>query len=206
MSRFPRVLKVLLIDNYDSFTWNLAHYLEELGADLQVVLNDRAGTDWIAEQAFDAWVISPGPGRPEDGGISLDLARLAAGRKPLLGVCLGHQALAQAHGGRIVRAPLLMHGKTSVIHHDGEALFEGLERPFEATRYHSLVVDPSSVPDAFLVDARTADGVVMGIRHRTWPLFGIQFHPESVLTLVGKHLLANFLTIAEGWKRPTAVA
>ncbi len=189
-------MRVLLLDNYDSFTWNLAHYLEELGARTHVVLNDEVSVDWVERQQFDAWVISPGPGTPDDGGISLQLARRAAGGTPLLGVCLGHQALAQAYGASITRAAVLMHGKTSAIFHDGQDLFGTLGRPFEATRYHSLVVDPASMPREFRVTAWTADAVVMGIRHRTLPSYGIQFHPESVLTLEGKPLLANFLSIA----------
>ena len=188
-------MRILLLDNYDSFTWNLAHYLEELGAEPHVVLNDEVSVEWVERQAFDAWVLSPGPGTPDEGGISLDLARRAAGRVPLLGVCLGHQALAQAYGARVQRADVLMHGKTSSIFHDGQDLFGKLARPFDATRYHSLVVDPASLPREFRVTAWTRDGVVMGIRHRIWPLFGIQFHPESVLTLAGKPLLANFISI-----------
>ncbi len=195
-------MRVLLLDNYDSFTWNLAHYLEELGAEPHVVLHDEVSVDWVERQQFDAWVISPGPGSPDDGGISLELARSAAGRTPLLGVCLGHQALAQAYGARIIRAEVLVHGKTSAIFHDGRDLFGTLGSPFDATRYHSLVVDPASLPRELRVIAWTADGVVMGIRHRTWPSFGIQFHPESVLTLEGKPLLANFLSIAARSRRP----
>jgi len=188
-------MRILLVDNYDSFTWNLAHYLEELGAELHVAQNDEVSVEWVERQEFDAWLLSPGPGTPDDGGISLELARSAAGRVPLLGVCLGHQALAQAYGARVTRAEVLVHGKTSSIFHDGQDLFEKLERPFDATRYHSLVVDPASLPREFRVTAWTADGVVMGIQHRIWPLFGIQFHPESVLTLEGKPLLANFISI-----------
>jgi anthranilate synthase/aminodeoxychorismate synthase-like glutamine amidotransferase len=186
-------MRVLLLDNYDSFTWNLAHYLEELGARVEVVLNDRIDAGEARRRRFDAWVISPGPGRPENAGVSLDLVRAAAGHRPLLGVCLGHQALAQAYGATIVRAPELIHGKSSPIHHDGRGLFDGLSRPFHATRYHSLIVEPRSLPDVFEVTARTADGIVMAIRHRRWPLHGIQFHPESILTVEGKTLLANFL-------------
>jgi anthranilate synthase component 2 len=189
-------MRVLLLDNYDSFTWNLAHYLEELGASVEVVLNDEVEVEPLRARGYDAWVISPGPGRPEGAGISLDLVRAADARTPLLGVCLGHQTLARAHGARIVRAPQLMHGKTSSIHHEGRGLFRGLPRPFEATRYHSLVIAPESLPDSLEVTARTADGVVMGIRHRHLPSYGIQFHPESVLTLEGKPLLANFLAVA----------
>ena len=194
-------MRVLLLDNYDSFTWNLAHYLEELGAELHVALNDEVSVDWVEREEFDAWVISPGPGSPDDGGISLELARSAGGRTPLLGVCLGHQALALANGARITRAEVLVHGKTSAIFHDGRDLFGTLRRPFDATRYHSLVVEPASLPRDFRVTAWTADGIVMGIRHRIWPLFGIQFHPESVLTLEGKPLLGNFLSIAARARR-----
>ena len=198
----PALQRLLLLDNYDSFTWNLAQYLQELGADVRVLLNDQFSVDWIEEQAFDGVVISPGPGRPEDAGISLALILALAGRVPILGVCLGHQAIAQAYGARIVQAPTLMHGKTSRIEHDGAGLFRGLAQPFEATRYHSLVVEPDSLSDEFDVTARSADGVIMGIRHRTLPLWGVQFHPESVLTLEGKTLLANFLSLASAVPHP----
>jgi anthranilate synthase component 2 len=199
-------VRLLLLDNYDSFTWNLSQYLQELGADVRVVLNDRVDVAWVREQAPDAVVVSPGPGRPEEAGISLALIADCAGRVPLLGVCLGHQALAQVHGARIVSAPVLMHGKTSWIEHDGTGLFQGLERPFEATRYHSLVVDPSSVAPELRVNAATADGVIMALEHRRWPLWGVQFHPESVLTRAGKPLLANFLELSRGWRRSAAPA
>ena len=185
--------RLLLLDNYDSFTWNLAQCFGELGADVDVRLHDAVDVAWCLESGFDALVISPGPGRPEDAGISLELIRANAGRLPLLGVCLGHQALAQAHGARIVRAPTLMHGKTSRIVHDGAGLFRGLEQGFEATRYHSLTVDPSTLSPDFVVRARTADGVIMAIEHRASPLHGVQFHPESVQTHAGPALLANFL-------------
>lgn len=187
-------LRLLLLDNYDSFTWNLAHYFEELGADVDVRLNDAVNVDWCVDQGFAGWVISPGPGRPENAGISLDLVRASAGRgMPLLGVCLGHQALAQAHGASIVSAPTLMHGKTSNIDHDGRGVFEGLPQGFVATRYHSLVVDRTGLGDEISVCAESDDGVVMGIRHRHLPLHGVQFHPESVLTVCGKRMLANFM-------------
>jgi anthranilate synthase/aminodeoxychorismate synthase-like glutamine amidotransferase len=186
-------LRLLLLDNYDSFTYNLVQYLEELGASVTVVRNDRISPAEVERQGFRAVVISPGPGRPEEAGISVELIRRVAPTTPLLGVCLGHQAIAYSLGGRIVQAPTIMHGKTSLIRHDGRTLFEGLKNPFEATRYHSLVVDPGSLPSDLEVSARTPDGVVMGIRHRTFPLEGVQFHPESVLTLEGKALLANFL-------------
>jgi anthranilate synthase/aminodeoxychorismate synthase-like glutamine amidotransferase len=194
-------MRVLLVDNYDSFTWNLVHYLEELGARVEVVLNDETDVEQVRERGFDAWVISPGPGRPEQAGISVDLVRAATACTPLLGVCLGHQALALAYGARVVRAPVLMHGKTSAVHHDGQGLFLGLQQPFVATRYHSLVVEARSLPAIFEISARTVDGVVMAVRHRSLPLFGVQFHPESVLTVEGKPLVANFLALAARRRR-----
>jgi anthranilate synthase component 2 len=185
---------LLLLDNHDSFTWNLAQYLAELGADVDVRLNDEIGVDWCAARGFDAVVVSPGPGRPERAGITPQLVRAAAAwRLPLLGVCLGHQALAQAWGARIVPAPTLVHGKTSPILHDGRGLFRGLPDAFPATRYHSLVVDEATLDASFRVTARTPDGLIMGLEHRHLPLHGVQFHPESVLTLQGKRLLGNFL-------------
>jgi len=190
--------RLLLLDNYDSFTWNLAQYLAELGAELEVKLNDRVEVSWCVEQGFDAVVISPGPGRPERAGIALELIRAIAGELPLLGVCLGHQALAQVYGARIVHAPTLMHGKTSSIVHNGKGIFAGLEQSFEATRYHSLVVDESTLNGDFEITARTPEGVIMGIEHRRVPLFGVQFHPESVLTHEGKRLLGNFLALVDG--------
>jgi len=188
-------LRVLLVDNHDSFTWNLAQYLEQLGVDLTVRLNDVLSVDEALAPGPDAVVISPGPGRPENSGITLDLVRRCAGSTPLLGVCLGHQAIAQAFGAAIVPAPTLMHGKTSPIEHDGDGLFAGLPSPFDATRYHSLVVDPATLPREFTVTANTAEGVIMGIRHRRWPLWGVQFHPESILTVEGMTLLRNFLAL-----------
>jgi anthranilate synthase/aminodeoxychorismate synthase-like glutamine amidotransferase len=184
---------ILLVDNYDSFTYNLYQYLGELGAAVRVVRNDELGAEEALGLGPEAIVISPGPGTPDQSGISLDVIRLAAGRVPLLGVCLGHQALGQAFGGRVVRAPRLMHGKTSEIHHDGRGVFAGLPQPFTATRYHSLVVERDSVPASLEVTAWTGDGVVMGLRHRQHALEGVQFHPESILTTAGKDLLRNFL-------------
>jgi anthranilate synthase/aminodeoxychorismate synthase-like glutamine amidotransferase len=189
---------ILLLDNYDSFTYNLYQYLGELGADVRVVRNDEMTAGDVLALAPRAVVISPGPGTPDQAGISLDLIRACAGRLPLLGVCLGHQALGQAFGGEVVRAPRLMHGKTSEIEHDGRGVFAGLPRPFTATRYHSLVVDPASVPGCLEVSAWTDGGVVMGLRHRELPLEGVQFHPESILTRAGKDLLRNFLRVATG--------
>ena len=183
--------RIFLIDNYHSFTYNLAQEMGELGAHVEVVRNDAF--DPAAIEA-DGIVISPGPGTPDDAGLSLQVVRDWAGRLPILGVCLGHQCIGQLYGGAIVRAPELVHGKTSAIHHDGEGVFAGLPQPFDATRYHSLVVDAATVPDALEVTARTADGLIMGLRHRTLPLEGVQFHPESILTLSGMALLGNFLS------------
>jgi anthranilate synthase/aminodeoxychorismate synthase-like glutamine amidotransferase len=186
-------MRVLLVDNYDSFTYNLYQYLGELGADTEVVRNDALSADEALARGVDRIVISPGPGNPDEAGVSLALIRKAAGRVPLLGVCLGHQALGQAFGGSVVRAPKLMHGKTSEIHHDGRSIFDKLPQAFTATRYHSLIVARDSVPACLEVSAWTADGLVMGLRHREFPLEGVQFHPESVLTSAGKDLLHNFL-------------
>ncbi len=190
---------IFVLDNYDSFTYNLVQYLMELGARVEVERNDRVTVDGVMARRPAGIVISPGPGRPESAGVTLDLIARAARMVPLLGVCLGHQAIAQAFGGRIVRASRLMHGKTSLIRHDGKGVFEGVSSPFEATRYHSLVVEPGSfgtelVPSAFTSDG--ADEVIMGLRHREYPgvpLEGVQFHPESILTREGKKMLANFL-------------
>jgi len=184
---------ILVLDNYDSFTYNLVQYLAELGERVEVRRNDAITVKEALGRGYRALVISPGPGVPRGAGISLDLVRAAAGRLPLLGVCLGHQAVAEAYGGRIVQARTLMHGKTSSIHHDGRTLFREIPDPFPATRYHSLVVERASVPDVFEVSAWTEDGAVMGLRHRGLPLEGVQFHPESVLTTDGKRMLRNWL-------------
>jgi anthranilate synthase/aminodeoxychorismate synthase-like glutamine amidotransferase len=186
---------IFLVDNYDSFTYNLFQYLSELGASVQVRRNDRFTLDELEQIDPDAVVISPGPGRPSDAGLTPVLVQRFAGRWPILGVCLGHQAIGEVFGGRIVRAPRLFHGKVSAIHHDGKNVFAGLANPLTATRYHSLVIDPSSVPACLEVSARTADGVIMGIRHRDLPVEGVQFHPESALTPEGKQLLGNFLSL-----------
>ncbi len=185
--------RVLVVDNYDSFVYNLVQELGELGAEPVVFRNDAIDVDEIRAERPDAVLISPGPGRPEDGGVSLEVIRSLAGEIPLLGVCLGHQCIGEAYGGEIVAAPHLMHGKTSEIHHDGQGLFAGLPNPFVATRYHSLVVRPESVPGELEVTATSSDGVVMGLRHRSLAVEGVQFHPESVLTASGPALLANFL-------------
>jgi anthranilate synthase/aminodeoxychorismate synthase-like glutamine amidotransferase len=185
---------LLLIDNYDSFTYNLAQYLGELGAEVRVERNDRITVDQILEQGFDRIVISPGPKTPDEAGISLDVIRRLSGRLPILGVCLGHQAIGQAFGGKVVRAAQVMHGKTSKIFHDESRLFRGLPNPIEATRYHSLVVEPTSLPSCLRVIAKTWEEEIMAIEHRELPVWGVQFHPESILTPDGKHLLTNFLS------------
>jgi anthranilate synthase/aminodeoxychorismate synthase-like glutamine amidotransferase len=187
---------LLLIDNYDSFTWNLAQYFGELGADVTVERNDAITVDAIAARAPDAIAISPGPCTPNEAGISLDLVRRFAGTIPILGVCLGHQCIAQAFGGRIVRGARVMHGKTSKIFHDERGLYAGVENPFIATRYHSLLLAPDSMPDSLEVTAKTWEDEIMGVRHKTLRVEGVQFHPESIMTTVGKQLLANFLTMA----------
>ena len=185
---------ILLIDNYDSFTWNLAHRLGELGAEVRVRRNDAVTADEIAALEPAALVISPGPGRPEQAGVSVAVIRRFAGAIPILGVCLGHQALAVAFGGRVTRAVTPMHGKVSRVRHDGQGLFAGLGSSFEAGRYHSLVIAPDDIPGGFVADAWAEDdGALMGVRHEAWPVFGVQFHPESVLTPVGQRILQNFL-------------
>ena len=184
---------ILVIDNYDSFTSNLVQYLGELGADVEVRRNDAITLAEIAERRPHGIVISPGPCTPNEAGISVPVIERFAGEVPILGVCLGHQAIGAALGGRIVRAPRIMHGKTSPIHHDGRGVFRQLANPFDATRYHSLVIDPDSVPAELEVSAWTDQGEIMGVRHRHVALEGVQFHPESILTLEGKRLLHNFL-------------
>ncbi|GAA0716039.1 aminodeoxychorismate/anthranilate synthase component II [Dokdonella soli] len=190
---------LLMIDNYDSFTWNLVQYFGELGEDVRVIRNDEMTLPALRALAPAAIVISPGPGTPDDAGVSLEILGKLAGVVPIFGVCLGHQAIGQAFGGKVVRAREIMHGKTSLIHHDGKGVFRGLPNPFEATRYHSLVVEKSSLPDCLEVSAWTqnADGSVdeiMGLRHRSLPVEGVQFHPESILTQHGHDLLRNFLS------------
>jgi len=185
--------RVFVVDNYDSFTYNLVQQLGELGAEVEVARNDAFSLADLDALAPDGIVISPGPGTPADAGLSNDVVRTCAGRTPLLGVCLGHQCIGAVYGGHVVRAPELVHGKTSAMHHDGAGIFAGLPRPFEATRYHSLVVDAATFPAELEVTARTATGLIMGLRHRTLAVEGVQFHPESILTRVGPDLLANFL-------------
>jgi len=186
---------ILMIDNYDSFTYNLVQYLGELGADVQTFRNDQITLDQIQALAPDKIVISPGPCDPPKAGISMAVIARFAGQIPILGVCLGHQSIAAALGGKVVLAGRLMHGKTSPIIHDGQTIFANLPNPFDATRYHSLLVERESLPDHFQISAWTAEGEIMGLRHKHFPLEGIQFHPESILTRVGKDLLANFLKL-----------
>jgi anthranilate synthase component II len=187
---------ILMIDNYDSFTYNLVQYLGELGADVRVYRNDQISVAEIERLSPEKIVISPGPCTPKEAGISCDVIRFFAGRVPILGVCLGHQCIGDVFGGEVVRAPALFHGKTSMIYHDGKTIFRGLPRPFEATRYHSLVIRRETLPDCLELSAETDDGVIMGVRHRELLVEGVQFHPESILTREGKQLLANFLSQA----------
>jgi anthranilate synthase component 2 len=184
---------VLMIDNYDSFTFNLVQYFGELGADVEVVRNDEITLDEVAARAPERIVISPGPCTPSEAGVSVPLIQRFAGQVPILGVCLGHQAIGQAFGGRVVRAARVMHGKLSPIVHEGTGVFDGLPSPFSATRYHSLAIERASLPDALEVTATADDGEIMGVRHRSYPVEGVQFHPEAILTEHGRRLLANFL-------------
>ncbi len=184
---------LVMIDNYDSFVYNLVQYLGELGVELRVFRNDAVTVDDILALRPDGVVISPGPCSPREAGISVELIRRLAGRVPILGVCLGHQAIGEAFGGRVVRAPEIVHGKTSWIYHDGRTIFKGLSNPFEATRYHSLIVAREGLPECLEVSAWTENGLIMGLRHREYPIEGVQFHPESILTVEGKALLRNFL-------------
>ena len=184
---------LLVIDNYDSFTYNLVQYLGELGQEVRVVRNDGIAAADVAGLAPSHIVVSPGPCTPNEAGISLDVIKMYAGKIPILGVCLGHQSIGQAFGGKIVRAARVMHGKTSMIHHDGKGVFSGLPNPFEATRYHSLLIERASIPDSLEITAHTAENEIMAVRHKTLPVEGVQFHPESFLTKAGKDLLANFI-------------
>lgn len=186
---------LLLLDNYDSFTYNLAQYLGQLGQELEVRRNDQVTLDDVAALHPERIVISPGPCTPREAGISVPLIQRFAGEVPILGVCLGHQAIGAAFGGRVIRAPEIMHGKTSEIRHDERTIFEKLPNPFVATRYHSLIVERESLPECLAISAATEDGTIMGLRHKTLPVEGVQFHPESVLTSAGFHLLENFLRL-----------
>jgi anthranilate synthase component 2 len=187
---------ILLIDNYDSFTYNLFHYLGELGADVVVKRNDEISAREALSMGADAIILSPGPCTPNEAGICLDVIRDAGGRVPILGVCLGHQAIGQVYGGKVVRAPEPMHGKLSRIHHTGKGVFRGLNNDFEATRYHSLTIAPETMPASLEVTATTSDGVIMGVMHKSHPVHGVQFHPESIASENGHALLQNFLTLA----------
>ena len=187
---------IFVLDNYDSFTYNLVQYLGELGQQLVVRRNDQVGVEEIERMNPERIVISPGPCTPRKAGISIELVRHFAGKKPVLGVCLGHQAIGEAFGGKVVRAPYLMHGKLSQIHHDGRTVFRGLPQDFSATRYHSLIVEKDKLPEELEVSATTPDGLIMGLRHRRFQVEGVQFHPESILTGVGKQLLRNFLELS----------
>jgi anthranilate synthase/aminodeoxychorismate synthase-like glutamine amidotransferase len=184
---------IVMIDNYDSFTYNLVQYLGELGEDLHVIRNDELTVDEIRALSPKLIVISPGPGTPDDAGITLSVIEKLAGEIPIFGVCLGHQSIGQAFGGKIIRASQLMHGKTSDIHHDGKGVFQNLPTPFTATRYHSLIIDPASIPDSLEISAQTETGEIMAIRHRFLPIEGVQFHPESLLSQYGKQILINFI-------------
>ncbi len=186
---------LLMIDNYDSFTYNLVQYLGELGQDPKVYRNNKITIAEIERMKPERIVISPGPCTPKEAGISIDVIKHFAGKIPLLGVCLGHQSIGDAFGGDVIRAPYLMHGKTSMIHHDGRTIFKGLPNPFEATRYHSLIIKRETLPAALEVSAWTEDGIIMGVRHKEFKVEGVQFHPESILTSAGKDLLRNFLKL-----------
>ena len=186
---------ILMIDNYDSFTYNLVQYLGELGAQIEVRRNDQTTLEEIERMSPERIVISPGPKTPNEAGLCLELIKKFAGRLPILGVCLGHQAIGQAFGGKVVRAPQIMHGKTSDVHHDGKTIFAGLPNPLPATRYHSLIVERASLPTCLAISATSPDGLIMALRHKELRVEGVQFHPESVLTAVGKQLLANFLKL-----------
>jgi len=187
---------VFVLDNYDSFTFNLVQYMGELGADVVVRRNDELTPQEVEALHPERIVLSPGPCTPQEAGISIDLIRHMAGKVPILGVCLGHQAIGAAFGGNIIRAPKLMHGKTSAVQHDGKTIFDGISTPMTCTRYHSLIVEEKGLPKDLEVSARTADGTIMGLRHRSFPVEGVQFHPESVLTTDGKRLIQNFLKLA----------
>ena len=186
---------LLVIDNYDSFTYNLVQYFGELGAEMKVFRNDEITLDEIADLAPERILISPGPKAPKDAGISCDTIRRFGETTPIFGVCLGHQSIGEVYGGDVIRAPRLMHGKTSPIEHDDKGVFKGLPDPFTATRYHSLIVDRTTVPDCLEICAETAEGEIMGLRHKEFPIHGVQFHPESILTTEGKRLLQNFLDL-----------
>ena len=184
---------LLLLDNYDSFTYNVYQLLAELGAEIEVVRNDAATVGELAKRGYSGVVISPGPGEPKDAGVAEDLILEMKGRVPILGVCLGHQAIGEVFGAKVVRAPKIVHGKTSSVRHDGAGIYQGLPQPFDVGRYHSLILDRKTLPDALAVTAETDDGIIMGVRHKTYDVEGVQFHPESILTPDGRTILRNFL-------------
>jgi anthranilate synthase component II len=187
---------LILIDNYDSFTYNLVHYLGELGTPSEVIRNDKISVADVLKKKPSAIVLSPGPCTPNEAGVCLDLIQAAAGQVPILGVCLGHQAIGQSYGGKIIRAPAPMHGKLSEIHHKGQGVFQGLPERFEITRYHSLIIERETLPDCLQITAETDDGIIMGVQHREHPVHGVQFHPESIASEHGHDILANFLKLA----------
>lgn len=200
-------MRLLMIDNYDSFTYNLVQYLGELGAKVDVVRNDVADVDALMARAGEGLVISPGPGTPDDAGVSVEaVQKFGAAGIPVLGVCLGHQSIGVAYGARIVRASSIMHGKISTVTHDEQGIFSGLPKRFDATRYHSLVIEESSIPDTLEISARTDDGEIMGVRHRSLPIEGVQFHPESIMTGEGKALLGRFLALCRERRQRRSVA
>ncbi len=203
---------ITLLDNYDSFTYNLVHYLGELDVEVSVYRNDKVTVDDVIAQNPEAIIISPGPCDPDQAGISLELVKAVAGKIPLLGVCLGHQTIGQVFGGAIIKAPTLMHGKLSHMHHSDKTLFKGLPSPFEATRYHSLIIDKKTLPDCLEIIAETSDGIIMAVRHKNYDIYGVQFHPESIASQYGHAILANFLSLAKikhaspvEHKRPTLI-
>ena len=198
--------RVILIDNYDSFTWNLVHYLGSLGADVSVYRNDEISTGDVIRAAPDAIVLSPGPCTPKEAGICLDLIHAAGGTIPIFGVCLGHQSIGDAYGGEVVRAPQPIHGKLSTVLHKGETIFRGINGPFQATRYHSLVVKRDTLPNDLMVTAETEDGLIMGLSHRHHPVHGVQFHPESILSEHGHLMMKNFLDLAKAWNEGPRMA
>jgi anthranilate synthase component II len=198
--------RVILIDNYDSFTWNLVHYLGSLGADVSVYRNDEISTGDVIRAAPDAIVLSPGPCTPKEAGICLDLIHAASGTIPIFGVCLGHQSIGDAYGGEVVRAPQPIHGKLSTVLHKGETIFRGINGPFQATRYHSLVVKRDTLPNDLMVTAETEDGLIMGLSHRHHPVHGVQFHPESILSEHGHLMMKNFLDLAKAWNEGPRMA
>ena len=197
---------ILVIDNYDSFTFNLVHFLGDVGGECEVWRNDAITPQAVLDRAPEAVVLSPGPCTPNEAGICLDLIKAAAGKLPMLGVCLGHQAIGQAFGGRVIRAPAPMHGKTSRVFHKGTDILQGVASPFTATRYHSLIVDSASLPEVLIPTAWTEDGILMAMRHRSLPIFGVQFHPESIASEAGHDILRNFLDIARGRNAPARAA